>query len=124
MASEGSEQNLRGGELKICGEAPMTGFHRDGCCRTGPDDHGCHAVCAWMTSEFLEFSKNLGNDLSTPVPEYGFPGLKAGDRWCLCASRWKQALDAGVAPPIDPEATSAAATKFVPRSVLEEYGID
>ncbi|CAN5323106.1 DUF2237 domain-containing protein [soil metagenome] len=124
MNDGGTERNIRGGKLKSCGENPVTGFHRDGHCRTGPDDLGCHAVCVWVTDAFLAFSSAQGNDLSTPVPEFGFPGLKAGDRWCVCAPRWKEALDAGAAPPIHPEATSEAALQFVSRSILEEYGID
>lgn len=99
----------------------MTGFHRNGRCNTGPHDHGCHAVCIIATAEFLEYSKAAGNDLSTPVPQYNFPGLKPGDRWCLCAPRWKQAYDAGKAPNVVLEATSEAALQYVSRSVLEEF---
>lgn len=122
--SETEERNVLGGELKPCSMNPRTGFHRDGHCRTGPEDFGCHAVCAEVTAEFLAFSKAAGNDLSTPVPEYGFPGLKPGDRWCVCAGRWKEALDAGHAPPVILESTSEAALEYVSRSILEEYGID
>jgi uncharacterized protein (DUF2237 family) len=103
---------------------PMTGFFRDGHCHTCPEDLGCHAVCAVVTEEFLEFSKSAGNDLTTPMPDFGFPGLKPGDRWCVCAPRWKEAYDAGKAPPLILEATHQAALEFVPRSVLEEFGID
>ncbi len=99
----------------------MTGFHRNGRCNTGPHDHGCHAVCIIATAEFLEYSKAAGNDLSTPMPQYQFPGLKPGDRWCLCAPRWKQAYDAGKAPNVVLEATSEAALQYVSRSVLEEF---
>ena len=89
--------NVLGGELEPCSLDPLTGYYRDGCCNTGGDDYGVHTVCAVMTAEFLEFSKAAGNDLSTPMPQYGFPGLVAGDRWCLCAGRWKEAFDAGAA---------------------------
>ena len=122
--SDHEERNILGGELKPCSVNPLTGFHRNGRCQTGPDDRGCHAVCAQVTDEFLEYSRTTGNDLSTPMPEFGFPGLKPGDRWCVCAARWKEALDAGYAPPIILEATSEAALQYIPRSLLEEYGID
>jgi uncharacterized protein len=91
-------RNVLGEQLEICSLKPMTGFYRDGCCNTGREDVGSHTVCAVMTAEFLAFSKSRGNDLSTPVPEYGFPGLKPGDRWCLCAPRWQEALEAKNAP--------------------------
>lgn len=103
---------MLGGELEACGFDPLTGFYRDGTCRTGGQDLGVHAVCAVMTEEFLEFSASVGNDLSTPQPESGFAGLGPGDRWCLCASRWQEALDAGVAPPVVLEATHALALEF------------
>lgn len=119
----GMTKNILGGQLIPCSTNPITGFYRTGSCQVGPDDHGCHAVCCELTEEFLLFSKSAGNDLSTPRPEYGFPGLKPGDRWCVCAARWKEALDAGFACPIILEATSEAALKYVPRSVLEEYGV-
>ena len=90
--------NVLGEPLEICSMRPMTGFHRDGCCNTGREDVGSHTVCAVMTAAFLDFSKSRGNDLSTPVPELGFPGLKPGDRWCLCAPRWQEALEANQAP--------------------------
>lgn len=115
------EKNVLGGELQPCSLNPMTGFHRNGRCNTGPHDHGCHAVCIIATAEFLEYSKAAGNDLSTPMPQYHFPGLKPGDRWCLCAPRWKQAYDAGKAPNVLLEATSEAALQYVSRSVLEEF---
>ncbi len=115
------EKNVLGGELQPCSLEPLTGFHRNGRCNTGPHDHGCHAVCILATAEFLEYSKSVGNDLSTPIPQYGFPGIKPGDRWCLCAPRWKQAYDAGKAPNVILEATSEAALKYVSRSVLEEF---
>jgi len=94
------ERNVLGGPLEICSMRPRTGFFRDGCCNTGPDDFGLHVVCAQMTTEFLEFSREQGNDLSTPMPAIGFPGLAPGDRWCLCAGRWREALEAGCAPPV------------------------
>lgn len=124
MSELENERNVIGGELKPCSMNPRTGFHRNGKCQTGPEDFGCHAVCVVMSDEFLAFSKASGNDLSTPMPDYGFPGLKAGDRWCLCAGRWKEALDAGYAPPVILEATSEAALKYVSRSILDEYGLD
>ena len=117
------QKNVLGGELEPCSLDPVTGFFRDGNCRTCPEDLGCHAVCALVTEEFLSYSKAVGNDLSTPVPELDFPGLSAGDRWCVCAPRWKEAYEAGCAPPVFLEATSAAALEHVPRSVLEEFGV-
>jgi uncharacterized protein (DUF2237 family) len=99
------DTNVLGGRLEPCSVEPRTGFFRDGCCNTGPDDLGLHVVCARMTAKFLAFSVEGGNDLSTPQPEVGFPGLKPGDRWCLCAGRWREALDAGVAPPVVLSAT-------------------
>lgn len=116
--------NVLGGDLIPCGVDPVTGFYRTGSCEVGPEDHGCHAVCCLVTEEFLEFSRAAGNDLSTPAPEFGFPGLKPGNRWCVCAGRWKEALDAGYAAPVVLEATSAAALRYVSRSILEEYGVD
>lgn len=122
--SETINRNVLGGELIPCSTEPLTGFYRTGSCEVGPEDLGCHAVCCEVTEEFLEFSKQSGNDLSTPVPEYGFPGLKPGQRWCVCAGRWKEALDAGFAAPVVLEATSEAALQYVSRSILEEYGVD
>jgi uncharacterized protein (DUF2237 family) len=110
--------NVVGGELRPCSTEPVTGFYRDGCCATGPDDLGSHTVCAVITDEFLEFSRLAGNDLSTPRPEWGFPGLVAGDRWCVCASRWLEADDAGCAPPIVLGATHARALEVVPIELL------
>lgn len=115
------ERNLLGGKLESCSTNPVTGFHRTGKCQTGPQDHGCHAICVMVTEEFLEFSQAAGNDLSTPAPQYHFPGLKEGDRWCLCALRWKEAYEAGAAPMVVLEATSEAALKHISRSVLEEF---
>lgn len=114
-------RNVLGGPLQDCSHEPLTGFFRDGCCRTGAQDRGVHAVCARVTEEFLAFSRRAGNDLSTPRPAYHFPGLKPGDRWCLCAARWKEALEAGVAPPVVLEATHASALEYVDRSSLEAH---
>ncbi|MEX2579891.1 MAG: DUF2237 domain-containing protein [Verrucomicrobiales bacterium] len=116
-------KNVLGGELIPCSTDPVTGFYRNGHCQVGPDDHGCHAVCCEVTDTFLEFSKVSGNDLSTPMPAFGFPGLKPGDRWCVCAARWKEALDTGFACPVVLEATSEAALQYVSRSILEEYAV-
>jgi uncharacterized protein (DUF2237 family) len=104
--------NVLGTPLEPCGLDPVTGFWRDGSCRTGGQDLGVHAVCAVMTAEFLAFSASVGNDLSTPRTELGFPGLVPGDRWCLCAGRWQEAFEAGVAPPVVLEATHALAIEF------------
>ena len=117
-------RNVLGGELTACSNRPLTGFFRNGCCETGPEDVGLHTVCAVMTAEFLEFSRSVGNDLSTPQPLYGFPGLKPGDRWCLCAPRWKEALDAGVAPPVVLEATHEETLAIVPLGVLKDYAVE
>jgi uncharacterized protein (DUF2237 family) len=117
-------RNVLGGELVPCSLAPRTGFFRNGCCETGPEDRGLHTVCAVMTAEFLAFSAAVGNDLSTPVPEYGFPGLKPGDRWCLCAPRWKQALDAGMAPQVVLEATHEETLAITTLGVLKDHAVD
>jgi len=116
--------NVLGEPLQPCGLDPVTGFYRDGCCNTGYDDPGIHVVCARMTREFLAFSKQRGNDLSTPSPDAGFPGLKPGDRWCLCAGRWKEALDAGVAPPVVLGATHEEALAIVPLAELKRHALD
>jgi uncharacterized protein (DUF2237 family) len=116
--------NVLGGPLAPCSTQPMTGFFRNGCCDTGPMDRGLHTVCAVMTAEFLALSKYLGNDLSTPRPEYGFAGLKPGDRWCLCAARFLQAHDEGAAPQVNLDATHARTLDVVPLEVLLSYGID
>lgn len=116
--------NVLGGALQPCSTAPVTGFYRNGCCDTGPMDRGSHTVCAVMTDEFLALSKYLGNDLSTPRPEFGFAGLKSGDRWCLCAARFLQAHDEGAAPNVNLAATHIAATSIVPLQVLQSYAID
>lgn len=119
MAEEA--KNVLGEPLQLCCKNPKTGFYRDGFCHTGPDDMGVHVVCAQMTDEFLNFTKSQGNDLSTPVPAFGFPGLKAGDRWCLCASRWKEAYDAGVAPPVVLAATHEKALQIVSMDQLVSH---
>jgi uncharacterized protein len=118
-----SARNVLGQPLIPCSTQPLTGFFRDGCCHTGPQDHGSHTICSVMTEAFLKFSRSRGNDLSTPRPEFQFAGLKAGDRWCLCASRWKEAWEAGHAPRVILEATHEAAQRIVPRSVLEEHAL-
>ena len=113
-------KNVISTPLQPCCTDPLTGFYRDGICRTGPLDSGRHVVCAVMTEEFLTFTKARGNDLSTPVPAYDFPGLKPGDGWCLCALRWKEAYEAGVAPPVRLEATHEAALRYVSLEALRE----
>ena len=116
-------KNVLGTELQPCCSNPLTGFYRDSYCRTGADDLGVHIVCAEMTEEFLEFSKAAGNDLSTPVPEYDFPGLLPGDRWCLCVSRWKEALEAGLAPPVVLESTHMSSIAFVSIEELKAHEV-
>ena len=116
-------RNVLGGKLKECSRAPLTGFFRDGCCDTGPDDHGVHVVCTMVTAEFLSFSKATGNDLSTPAPQFGFAGLQPGDRWCVCAARWKEALDAGMAAPVDLEATHEGALQYMSLAELKAHAI-
>lgn len=117
-------KNVLGGKLEICCTSPMTGYYRDGKCNTGGGDFGAHVVCAQVTEEFLRFTKSRGNDLITPAPEFDFPGLKPGDRWCLCASRWKEALDAGVAPPVILSATHASALEYVSFEELRQNALD
>jgi uncharacterized protein (DUF2237 family) len=112
-------KNILGGELQACSMDPVTGFFRDGCCHTSGEDIGMHTVCAVMTEEFLVHSKTMGNDLTTPQPEFQFPGLKAGDRWCICLGRWVEALEAGFAPPVVLEATHTSACEFIDREVLD-----
>ncbi|GAP95847.1 DUF2237 family protein [Leptolyngbya sp. NIES-2104] len=116
-------RNVLGGELQSCCRSPMTGYYRDGFCTTGAGDVGVHVVCAQLTEEFLEFTKSRGNDLSTPMPLYDFPGLKPGDRWCLCAARWKEALDAGVAPPVVLASTHAASLEYVSLNDLKQHAV-
>ena len=115
--------NVLGTELMPCSYDPLTGFYRDGCCNTDMQDLGSHVVCTKVTQEFLEFSASRGNDLSTPRPEYRFSGLQEGDRWCLCALRWKEALHAGVAPLVILESTHAKALEFVTIEQLQEYAL-
>ena len=117
----GSQLNVLGGPLLTCSDRPLTGFFRDGCCNTSEEDLGSHTVCVVLTAEFLEFSKARGNDLSTPRPEYGFAGLKPGDRWCLCAGRFLQAHEDGVAPEVDLDATHERALDVVPLEILARY---
>lgn len=121
MSEQETRRNVLGGPLAPCSLDPKTGFYRDGCCATGPDDFGRHVVCAVVTADFLAYSKSKGNDLTTPRPEFSFPGLKPGDRWCLCVSRWSEALEAGVAPPVVLEATHEAALREVELSDLESH---
>jgi uncharacterized protein (DUF2237 family) len=119
-----TERNVLGGELEECGSDPLTGFYRDGCCASGPEDLGNHTVCAVVTSEFLEFQHQVGNDLVTPRPEYGFAGLTPGDRWCVVAVRWLQAYRAGVAAPVVLAATNARAMEVIPLAALREHAVD
>jgi len=116
--------NVLGTALEPCSTAPLTGFFRNGCCDTGPADTGMHTVCATMTAEFLALSRYLGNDLSTPRPEYGFAGLRPGDRWCLCAARFLQAHDEGAAPQVRLAATHARTLDIVPLDILRQYATD
>jgi uncharacterized protein (DUF2237 family) len=113
-------KNVLGTELETCSTDPMTGFFRDGCCNTGGDDAGVHTVCCQVTAEFLEFSKSRGNDLTTPMPMYQFPGLVPGDRWCLCAPRWREAYDAGKAPPVVLEACHVSTLEYASLEELKE----
>ena len=116
--------NVLGEALALCSETPLTGYFRDGCCNTDRTDRGSHTVCVRVTAQFLEFTQNKGNDLSTPRAEFGFPGLRPGDQWCLCAARWQEALDAGVAPKVVLQATHAAALRTVKLADLKKHGID
>lgn len=118
-----TQKNVLGGALAACNHDPLTGFYRTGCCETGADDLGLHTVCAVMTDEFLRFSLSRGNDLVTPRPEYGFPGLRSGDRWCLCVQRWSEAFDAGVAPPVVLEATNLVSLEFVDLADLRRHAV-
>jgi uncharacterized protein (DUF2237 family) len=117
-------RNVLGQPLATCSTDPLTGFTRSGCCETGAGDVGIHVVCAQVTAEFLAFSRSRGNDLSTPVPAFEFPGLKPGDRWCLCAQRWQEALEAGVAPPVVLAATHVSALEFVSLDDLKRHALD
>ncbi|APB33032.1 hypothetical protein GlitD10_0718 [Gloeomargarita lithophora Alchichica-D10] len=115
--------NVLGTPLQMCCRSPLTGFYRNGYCETGALDTGVHTVCAQVTGEFLQFTKQRGNDLSTPAPQYQFPGLKPGDRWCLCASRWEEARRTGMAPPVVLGATHAKTLEIIPLAVLQEYSL-
>jgi len=117
------QKNVLGQPLETCGRDPMTGFFRDGCCNTGPQDLGVHTICCVVTDRFLTVSAALGNDLSTPMPQYGFPGLKPGDRWCVCAARWLQVFHAGAACPVVLEATHEATLEIVPFDVLLQFAV-
>ena len=117
----GMAKNVLGTALQACSTDPMTGFFRDGCCNTTQQDRGMHTVCAVMTDDFLMYSRSMGNDLITPRPEYEFPGLKAGDRWCLCLGRWLEARDAGFAPPVVLEATHASVTEFADLEIWQSH---
>lgn len=124
MTDEPTQHNVFGEPLEVCSLEPLTGFYRDGLTTTGPDDFGSHTVCTVVTAEFLEHQRSVGNDLSTPMPMYGFPGLKPGDRWAVCASRWLQAYSDGVAAPVVLRATNAAALDIVPMDALTEHAAD
>lgn len=117
-------KNVLGETLEVCCTSPMTGFYRDGVCKTGPQDVGTHVICARMTEDFLTFTKSRGNDLTTPAPHLGFPGLRPGDKWCLCANRWREALMAGKAPPVILAATHDAALRFVTLEDLYKHALD
>jgi len=117
-------RNILGDELEACSYNPLTGYFRDGCCNTGSGDYGVHTVCVVLTDEFLEFSREAGNDLSTPVPEWGFPGLQHGDRWCLCAPRWQEAFEAGVAPQVVLAATHESTLEWCDRDALMAHAVD
>ena len=123
MSTETTAKNVLGGELQPCCLDPVTGYYRDGLCRTGPSDTGRHVICARMTAEFLSFTKSRGNDLSTPIPAYQFPGLQPGDQWCLCALRWREAYEAGVAPPVVLAATHERALQYVSLAALKERAL-
>ncbi len=119
-----TERNVLGDELEPCSTDPLTGFFRDGCCNTGPEDRGSHTICAVVTAEFLDHQRSIGNDLSTPRPEYHFPGLVAGDRWCVTALNWARAFHDGVAAPVVLASTNEAVLNMVPLAVLQECAVD
>jgi uncharacterized protein len=119
-----TERNVLGGELEPCGTDPVTGFFRDGSCATGPQDVGSHTICAVVTAEFLDHQRSIGNDLSTPMPQYSFPGLVPGDRWCVTARNWVHAYDAGVAAPVVLASTNEAVLQIVPLAALREHAVD
>lgn len=118
------DKNVLGGTLSPCSTSPRTGFYRDGCCNTGPDDLGLHVVCVQVTEEFLAFARDRGNDLITPAPELGFPGLKPGDRWCVCAVTWREAFESGIAPPVLLAATNEETLAVIPLDALKRYALD
>lgn len=118
------ELNVLGGELDLCGTAPLTGFFRDGCCSTGPQDRGSHTICAVVTAEFLEHQRGIGNDLSTPLPDFGFPGLVPGDRWCVTAHNWARAHREGAAAHVVLSATNVAVLQIVPLEALQQHAVD
>ena len=118
-----SDRNVLGGELELCGTEPMTGFYRDGCCKTGPEDLGSHTICAVVTAEFLEHQRGIGNDLSTPIPQYGFPGLKPGDRWCVTAANWLRAHEDGAAAYVVLASTHEAVLEIVPLDALSQHAV-
>ena len=122
--SEEDQLNIFNEPLEACSFDPVTGFFRSGCCETSEQDTGSHTVCAIMTEEFLKFSKSKGNDLSTPVPAFDFPGLNSGDRWCLCAARWLEAYEAGSAPSIIARATHRRALEIIPMELIKEFALD
>jgi uncharacterized protein len=119
-----TERNVLGDELEPCGTDPLTGFFRDGCCNTGPEDLGSHTICAVVSAEFLEHQRSIGNDLTTPRPEFRFPGLMPGDRWCVTAANWARAYDDGVAAPVVLAATNEAVLSIVPVDVLQKFAVD
>jgi uncharacterized protein (DUF2237 family) len=118
------DKNVLGGTLAPCSITPRTGFYRDGCCNTGPEDLGLHVVCAEVTAPFLRFARDRGNDLITPAPEFGFPGLKPGDRWCVCAATWREAFEAGVASPVVLTATNEETLAVIPLDALKQHALD
>ena len=118
------DKNVLGRPLAPCSNSPRTGFYRDGCCNTGPEDLGLHVICVQVTADFLAYSREHGNDLSTPVPEHGFAGLRPGDRWCVCAGRWREAFEAGHAAPVVLSATHEETLAIVPLEVLKRHAID
>ena len=119
-----TERNVLGGELEPCGTDPMTGFYRDGCCNTGPEELGSHTICAVLTGEFLDHQRSIGNDLVTPRPDYGFPGLRPGDRWCVTAVNWARAHSDGAAAPVVLASTNEAALEIVPLASLQQHAVD
>ena len=122
--SEKKQLNIKNMPIEPCSFEPLTGFYRNGCCDTGDNDRGIHTVCVILTEEFLEFSKNVGNDLSTPIPEYDFPGLLPGQKWCLCANRWLEAFESNCAPNILAKSTNLEALKIIPFEIIKKYAID